>query len=69
MPIKKMILRFLNGSDEYNTGWELAAGSSNTYQQTIKTAGFYGEAVGGYNYVFVIEIARELEKDITTYSP
>ncbi len=58
----KSVFAILNGSDEYNTGWSLAKGSSNIYQQAIQTAGFAGESVGGYNYIFVIEIDKELEK-------
>ncbi len=52
----------LNGSDNYNTGWLKAASLSNVFQQAIAAKGFSGEPVGGYNYIFVIEIDKELEK-------
>lgn len=61
-PSVKNNFAVLNGSDEYNTGWVRAAGSSHIFQQAIQTTGFSGETIGGYNYIFVIEIDKELEK-------
>ncbi len=54
----------LNGSDEYNAGWTLVENSPNVFEHAISTAGFSGEPVGGYNYVFVVEIDKELEKTL-----
>jgi hypothetical protein len=55
----------LNGSKEFNTGWELEPGSAFSYKQPIPYSGFSGygiNGIGSYSYIYVIEIDRELEK-------
>ncbi|MEO7800429.1 MAG: T9SS type A sorting domain-containing protein [Ginsengibacter sp.] len=54
----------LNGSDDYNSGWKSAENMQNVFMQSVPTAGFKGEPVGGYNYIFVVEIDKELEKTV-----
>lgn len=58
----KNTFAILNGSEEYNSGWTTVENSPNVFKHTISISGFSGEPVGGYNYIFVVEIDKELEK-------
>ncbi len=52
----------LKGSQDYNSGWQPQ--SNNVYRQLITVNGFRGygiNIIGGYSYVYVFEIDRQLE--------
>jgi gliding motility-associated-like protein len=55
----------LQGSEVFDKGWQLETGTINTWSQNITYTGFNGSginAIGGYSYLYVIEIDKELEK-------
>ncbi|MGH2565026.1 MAG: hypothetical protein ACRDE5_10960, partial [Ginsengibacter sp.] len=55
----------LDGSKEFDTGWEKEDGEEYTFEQDIPYSGFTGYGIGGigsYSYIYVTEIDKELEK-------
>ena len=55
----------LNGTKEFGTGWLKEAGKMYTFSQPVPYNGFVGYgigAIGGFSFICVFEIDRELEK-------
>ncbi len=55
----------MNGTKEFDTGWNTDSGRTYTYKQGIPYSGFEGYGIGGigsYSYMYVFEIDRSLEK-------
>jgi Secretion system C-terminal sorting domain len=52
-----------NGTNVFDTGWTRTEGMLNVFEQAITLSGFTGIGnVGQYNFVYVFEIDKELEK-------